>query len=104
MSALGHYIETAGIATTGISLVRDHTERMRPPRALWVPFELGRPFGAPGDAGFQHRVLAAALALLDAPSGPVLADFPDDAPTSTAPGEESPQWCIGHCCRPSLLV
>jgi hypothetical protein len=92
VSALGHFIEAAGVATTGISLVREHTEQMRPPRALWVPFELGRPFGAPGDAAFQHRVLNAALALLDAPSGPVLADFPDDAPPSTAPGAESEPW------------
>ena len=92
MSALGHFLETAGIATTGISLVRNHTQRMRPPRALWVPFELGRPFGAPGDAAFQHRVLGAALALLDAPSGPMLADFPDDAPASAAPGEATLQW------------
>ena len=92
MSALGHFIEAAGVATTGISLVREHSARMCPPRALWVPFELGRPFGAPGDAAFQHRVLAAALALLDAPSGPVLADFPDDAPSGAAPGEEATQW------------
>ena len=55
---------------------------MQPPRALWVPFELGRPLGAPGDAAFQTRVLQAALQLLDAPSGPVLVDFPDDAPTA----------------------
>lgn len=45
-----------------------------------MPFELGRPLGVPGDAAFQTRVLRAALQLLDAPSGPVLVDFPDDAP------------------------
>jgi hypothetical protein len=92
VSALGHFIETAGIATTGISLVREHTLRMAPPRALWVPFELGRPFGAPGDAAFQHRVLGAALALLDAPSGPVLADFPDDAPGNAASSDTTESW------------
>ena len=48
-----------------------------------MPFELGRPLGAPGDAPFQTRVLRAALQLLEAPSGPVLVDFPDDAPTAT---------------------
>lgn len=53
---------------------------MQPPRALWVPFELGRPLGVPGDAAFQSRVLRQALQLLEAPSGPVLVDFPDDAP------------------------
>jgi hypothetical protein len=47
---------------------------------LWVPFILGRPFGVPNDAAFQERVLLAALRLLEAPAGPVLADFPEDAP------------------------
>jgi hypothetical protein len=60
--------------------VREHTEAMNPPRALWVPFILGRPFGVPGDAAFQRRVLLAALRLLEAPSGPLLADYPEEAP------------------------
>ena len=45
---------------------------------------LGRPLGVPGDAAFQERVLLAALRLLEAPSGPVLADYPEDAPRSSA--------------------
>jgi hypothetical protein len=60
--------------------VREHTTKIKPPRALWVPFELGRPLGAPGDAAFQTRVLRAALQLFEAPNGPVLVDFPEDAP------------------------
>lgn len=83
MSALAHFIEAEGVATTGISLVRDHTERMAPPRFLWVPFELGRPFGAPDAPAFQTRVMRAALALLERDDGPpVLEDFPDDAPAA----------------------
>jgi len=45
-----------------------------------VPFELGRPLGVPNDATFQKRVLNAALTLLEAPAGPILADFPEEAP------------------------
>ena len=45
---------------------------------------LGRPFGVPNDAAFQERVLLAALKLLAAPSGPVLVDYPEDAPRSDA--------------------
>jgi hypothetical protein len=45
-----------------------------------VPFELGRPLGVPGDAAFQTRVVRAALDLLEAFSGPVLADYPEDVP------------------------
>ena len=80
MGGLAHYLEGDGLATTQISLIREHTERMRPPRALWVPFELGRPLGVPDDAAFQTRVVMAALDLLSADNGPVLADFPEDAP------------------------
>ena len=82
MGGLAHHLEEEGLPTTQISLIREHAERIKPPRALWVPFELGRPLGVPGDAKFQARVLLAVLNLLDAPSGPVLSDFPDDAPAA----------------------
>jgi len=81
VGALAHYMEDEGVATAGISLVRDNTERLRPPRFLWVPFELGRPFGAPDEPAFQIRVLRATLALLERQDGPpILDDFPDEVP------------------------
>ena len=80
MSAVAYYLEDAGIATTGISLVRENTAALRPPRFLWVSFPLGRPLGMPGDPSFQRRVVLAALGLLDAPAGPVLEDYPEDVP------------------------
>lgn len=82
MGALGRWIEEEGIATTQISLVREHTMAIRPPRTLWVPFIFGRPLGAPGDSAFQRRVLLAVLRLLEAESGPVLADYEEDAPAA----------------------
>jgi hypothetical protein len=75
-------MEDEGMSTAGISLIRPHTETIRPPRALWVPFQLGRPLGPPDDADFQKRVLMSLLKLLEAPAGPVLEDFPDDEPES----------------------
>jgi len=84
VSGLAHVFEAAGIPTTLVSLIREHTEKMRPPRALWVPFELGRPFGPPGDAALQTRVLEHALRLLEAPAGPVLEDFPEEAPPAAS--------------------
>ncbi|MDP6389930.1 MAG: hypothetical protein QF654_08575 [Alphaproteobacteria bacterium] len=92
MSALGHYLEEEGLATTQISLVRPHTEKIRPPRALWVPFELGRPIGAPGHPEFQKKVMRAALALLERDAGPVLEDFPEDAPADAGPSAEGEGW------------
>jgi hypothetical protein len=86
VGGLSHYIEEEGIATTHISLIREHTETIKPPRALWVPFELGRPLGVPGDPDFQIRVLKSVLELLEASSGPVLETFAEDAPVSEAAG------------------
>lgn len=83
MSGLAHYFERAGIPSVAISLIRQHTERMKSPRALAVPFELGRPFGAPNAPDFQRRVLLTALQLLERTDGPILADFPDAPPSVT---------------------
>ncbi|MBI3042274.1 MAG: hypothetical protein HYY78_05555 [Betaproteobacteria bacterium] len=82
MGALGHYIEREGVPTAQISLIREQTAAIKPPRALWVPFMLGRPFGAPNEPQFQRRVLSALLSLFERSAGPVLEDFPEDAPAS----------------------
>jgi hypothetical protein len=82
VGGLAHYVEEEGVATTQISLIRPHTEAIKPPRALWVPFDLGRPLGIPHDADFQQQVLLAALKLLEEPSGPTITDFPEDAPVT----------------------
>lgn len=89
MSALAHYLEEEGISTTVIALIRPHVEKARPPRALWVPFELGRPVGAPQRPGFQTDVIRAALALLHRNNGPViLEDYPHDEPEAS----DDPGW------------
>ena len=82
VGVLAHFFEDEGLPTTQISLIRPHTEKTNPPRALWVPFELGRPLGLPNDPAFQKRVLTAALRLLEEPAGPVIKDFPEDVPAS----------------------
>jgi len=61
--------------------VRENTEHLRPPRFLWVPFELGRPLGAPDNVEFQTRVLRHALSLFEkAGPPPLMEEFPEDAP------------------------
>ena len=89
MSALGHYLEEEGLATVAIALIRPQAENTHPPRALWVPFELGRPIGPPGDPAFQKRVTLAALRMLVEGGGPVrIQDFPDDDPREAT----DPNW------------
>ena len=85
MCALAHVLEAAGLATVALISVRSVAERMRPPRALAAQFPLGRPLGRPNDPAFQHDVLRRAFALLDASSGPVLADHPEVIETETEP-------------------
>jgi hypothetical protein len=68
-------LEEAGLVTVGISLIREHTEKLKPPRALWVPFPFGLPLGHPDDVAEQRAVLDAVLALLDEPDVPVLRDY-----------------------------
>ena len=58
-----------------LSLVKEFTQVVRPPRALWAPFPFGRPFGAPKNAAIQRRVMMAAFALLERKTGPILEDF-----------------------------
>jgi hypothetical protein len=89
--ALAHFLEREGLATAVIAIIRRHAERIRPPRALAVPFELGRPMGAPNAPAFQRRVLTALLDLLKSAKGPVLVDFPDQAPAT--PGEQAGWAC-----------
>jgi hypothetical protein len=82
---LARALETAGIATVAVSMVREHSEKVKPPRTLFVPFPFGHAMGRAGEPGLQHRVLHALLNLLHAPSGPVIHDFPDDADRGDQP-------------------
>jgi len=80
VSAIGWYLEAQGIATVSISLIREHSVALKAPRALWVPFILGRPLGAPSNPEFQKKVLLDALVLLQESQWPVLKDFEQEAP------------------------
>lgn len=45
-----------------------------------MSFELGRPLGIPNNPAFQKRVLLSALKLFERAKGPIIEDFPEDAP------------------------
>jgi hypothetical protein len=68
-------IERAGIATVSISLLREVASKLRPPRALFTPFPMGYPLGEPNNPSLQHRIIAAALNLLERDDVPVLEEF-----------------------------
>lgn len=70
-------LERRGISTVVIQLLKFVAERVRPPRALAVPFPHGYPLEAPGKPERQHRVLEAMLRLLEDTSltPPALVDY-----------------------------
>ena len=68
-------IEYAGMTTISISLLREITEKIRPPRALLVPYPLGYPLGEPNNPDLQTRIMQAAFALLPRTDAPVLESF-----------------------------
>lgn len=87
---IARVLEAAGLSTTSISLVREHTQAVKPPRALFVPYPFGSPLGRANDPELQHRVLRAAFDLFAAATGPVLRDFPEaDAAEPAAPVQAS---------------
>lgn len=58
-------LERRGIATVALQLLREVAERVRPPRALLLPFRHGYPLHQPGRPALQHAVLEGALRVLE---------------------------------------
>ena len=56
------------------------SEAVVPPRALWLPFPLGRPLGAVNDAEFQKDVLRRGFGLIDTAVEPTIEDYAVETP------------------------
>jgi len=50
-------VEEVGIATISVSLSKDITAKVRPPRALYFGSHLGHPIGYPGQVTLQRYIL-----------------------------------------------
>ena len=73
-------IEKSGIPTVSITLLREVSERVRPPRVLVVDRPLGYPLGEPGNAALQKQIILAALELLSrSVVEPLVASFKDSS-------------------------
>jgi len=57
-------IESSGIPTIGISIVRRYTERVKPPRTVFLRWPFGHPLGEPFNLSQQRAVLAEAFKAL----------------------------------------
>ncbi|NIQ37300.1 MAG: hypothetical protein GTN81_01730 [Proteobacteria bacterium] len=61
MGLIQRTIEAAGIPTISISLNREITAKVNPPRVLVVDFPLGHPMGNPFQKELQRQILREAL-------------------------------------------
>ena len=76
MGLIQSVIEKSGIATVGISLLREVTEKVNPPRTLFADLPLGYPLGRPNDPRLQKEIITSALDLLRDPGPlPIIKDF-----------------------------
>jgi len=75
VSLIAAELERRGITTVCVILLREIAEKVRPPRALFVPFRHGFPLGAPNDPALQRRVIEAALELLAREDVPAYGSF-----------------------------
>ena len=80
MCGLAQIFESQGFSTVLVGFVKEHMEIIKPPRALWLNFPMGRPMGKPNDLEFQKKVIRVAFELLQKSPGPVLEDFPEIIP------------------------
>ena len=53
------------IETASVTLARDITQRVKAPRALFLPFMMGHHFGVPHHRTLQREVVLTALGLLE---------------------------------------
>jgi len=77
VSLVAAELERQGIATVVIQLLREIAVRVKPPRALLVPFRHGYPLDRPAAPARQRAVIEAALSLLENPGlhSPVLVEY-----------------------------
>jgi hypothetical protein len=54
-------IESRGIPTISISIVREYTEKVKPPRSIFLKWPLGHPLGEPFHIAQQRAVLQKAF-------------------------------------------
>lgn len=57
MGLIQRGIEQIGIPTAGISLVREYTEKVKPPRTIYLRWPFGHPLGEPFKAAQHAAVL-----------------------------------------------
>jgi D-proline reductase (dithiol) PrdB len=83
-------LERRGLPTVVVGHMLDIMRLNRPPRAAFLDFPLGHPFGRPGDRPQQLAILRATLRLFETATGPgtlVQLPFAWGEPFTFTPGQ-----------------
>ena len=64
MGLIQREIEKVGIATIGITIVREYSEKVQPPRTVFLRWPFGHPLGEPGNSAQQRAVVLETLRAL----------------------------------------
>lgn len=70
MGLIQRAVESAGIPTIGITLQKEITRRVKPPRALYLRYPFGHPMGEAFAVRQQRAILGAALEALETLAAP----------------------------------
>ena len=70
MGLVQRAVEAAGLPTVGITLQKEVTVSVRPPRALYLRYPFGHPMGEAFAAAQQRTILRDALRVLETASAP----------------------------------
>ena len=65
MGLVQRAIEAEGIPTVGISILKEVTQKVRPPRSVFLRYPFGHPLGEAFNVGQQRTILLDALAGLE---------------------------------------
>lgn len=65
MGLVQRAIEAEGIPTIGISILKEVTEKVRPPRSVFLRYPFGHPLGEAFDVAQQRTILLDALTGLE---------------------------------------
>lgn len=64
MGLVQREIERIGVPTIGVSIVRDYSVKVKPPRTVFLRWPFGHPLGEPYNIAQQRAVLAEAFRAL----------------------------------------
>ena len=70
MGLVQHAIEAGGISTIGITLLKEVTEKVRPPRSLYLRYPFGHPLGEAFRIAQQRAILLEVLRGLETTTVP----------------------------------